>query len=185
MIQEIVHQTEEKMKKAVEVTRHEFSLFRTGRANPGILEHIRVDAYGSLLPLIQVAAVTVPDPRMLLITPFDRNLLSHIEKAILKSDVGITPGNDGAAIRLHIPALNEQRRKEIVKQVHHRAEVGRASLRTVRHEAIKHLQNDKKTAVITEDDEKRAEDQVQKLVDKYIHEIDQLIKAKETELMEV
>src|SRR5579859_2050017 len=129
MIPELIKETEEKMKKAIEATRHEFSLVRTGRANPGILEHIKVDLYGASLPLNQVAAVTVPEPRQLLITPFDRNALAHIEKAILKSDVNITPNNDGTGIRLNIPQLNEERRKDLIKQIHHKAETGRVSIR--------------------------------------------------------
>jgi len=111
MIPELLKEAEEKMKKAVEVTRHEFTLIRTGRASPAILEHVRVEVYGQQLPLNQVAAVSVPEPRQLLITPFDRNALGAIEKGLLKSDVGITPNNDGNNIRLNIPQLNEERRK--------------------------------------------------------------------------
>ncbi|CCW35348.1 ribosome recycling factor [Chthonomonas calidirosea] len=185
MIQETLREAEERMKKAVEATQHEFSLIRTGRANPAILEHVRVDAYGTTLPLNQVASISVPEPRQLLITPFDRNILPQIEKGILKSDVGITPTNDGSALRLNIPPLNEERRKELIKQVHQKAEQGRASIRTVRHEAIKKLQTAKKASEISENEEKRAEEQVQKLVDKYTAEIDHLMKVKEAELMEV
>jgi ribosome recycling factor len=185
MIPELIKDAEEKMKKAIEATRHEFAQIRTGRANPGILEHVKVEAYGSTLPISQVATVTVPEPRQLLITPFDRNMLSAIEKAIQKSDVNITPNSDGVGIRLNIPPLNEQRRKELIKQVHGKAETGRVSVRTVRQDAIKKLQNAKKASEISENDEKRAADQVQKLVDKYIVEVDQLTKAKEAEMMEV
>jgi ribosome recycling factor len=185
MIPELIKETEEKMKKAIEATRHEFSQVRTGRANPGILEHLKVEMYGATLPLNQVAAVTVPEPRQLLITPFDRNALAHIEKAILKSDINITPNNDGTGIRLNIPQLNEQRRKELIKQVHQKAETGRVSIRTVRQDAIKRLGQAKKAAEIPENDEKRAAEQVQKLVDKYIVEVDHLTKAKEAELMEI
>jgi ribosome recycling factor len=187
MIPELLKETEDKMKKAVEATRHEFTLIRTGRASPAILEHVKVDLYGTTMPLNQVAAVTVPEPRQLLITPFDRNALGAIEKGILKSDVNLTPNNDGAGIRLNIPTLNEERRKELIKSVHQKGEHGRASLRTVRQDAIKHLQAAKKVKEnpISENEEKRAEDQVQKLVDRYQAEIDQLIKAKEAELMEV
>ena len=137
MIPELIKDAEEKMKKAIESTRHEYSQVRTGRANPGILEHLKVDMYGSSLPLNQVAAVSVPEPRQLLITPFDRTALAHIEKAIMKSDVGITPNNDGTGIRLNIPPLTEQRRKDLIKQVSQKAEQGKASIRTVRQEAIK------------------------------------------------
>lgn len=185
MIPELLKDTDEKMKKALEAMQHEFSLIRTGRANPGILEHVRVEMYGSQLPINQLAAITVPEPRQLLITPFDRNALAHIEKAILKSDVNITPNNDGTGIRLNIPALNEQRRKELIKQVHQKAEHGRASLRTVRQESIKKVQAAKKAAEVSENDEKRTADQIQKLMDKHMAEIDQHTKTKEAELLEV
>lgn len=187
MIPELLKETEEKMKKAVEVTRHEFTLIRTGRASPAILEHVRVEMYGQQMPLQQVAAVSVPEPRQLLITPFDRNALGAIEKGLMKSDVGITPNNDGQNIRLNIPALNEERRKDLIKQVHQKAETGRVSVRTVRQDAVKRLQAQKKAKEnpISENEEKRAADQVQKLVDKYVVEIDHLTKAKEAEMLEV
>jgi ribosome recycling factor len=187
MIPELIKDAEEKMKKAIEATRHEFSQVRTGRANPGILEHLKVDMYGSSLPLNQVAAVSVPEPRQLLITPFDRTALAHIEKAIMKSDVGMTPNNDGTGIRLNIPALTEQRRKDLIKQVSQKAEQGKASVRTVRQEAIKKLSNARKDKEnpISETEEKRAAEQVQKLTDKSIAEVDALTKAKEADLMEV
>src|SRR5579871_3207315 len=185
MIPEVMKETEERMRKSVEATRHEFTLVRTGRASPAILEHVKVDMYGTTMPLNQVASVTVPEPRQLLITPFDRNALSHIEKAILKSDVNLTPNNDGTGIRLNIPPLNEERRKELIKQVNQKAEHGRVSIRTVRQDAIKKLQAAKKASEISENDEKRAVDQIEKLVHKYIAEMDQLNKAKEAEMMEV
>ena len=187
MIPELIKDAEEKMKKAIEATKHEYSLIRTGRANPGILEHIRVEMYGSTMLLSQIAAVSVPEPRQLLITPFDRTALAHIEKAIMKSDVGITPNNDGSGIRLNIPALTEQRRKDLIKQVSQKGEQGKASVRTARQEAIKKLSNGRKDkeSPISENEEKRAADQVQKLTDKYIAEVDSLTKAKEVDLMEV
>jgi ribosome recycling factor len=185
LIPQLLKDTEEKMKKSVEAARHEFTLVRTGRASPAILEHVTVDLYGTTMPLNQVAAVTVPDPRQLLITPFDRHALSHIEKGILKSDVHLTPNNDGIAIRLNIPPLNEERRRDLIKQVHQKAEIGRVAVRNNRHEAIKHLQQSRKSSEISENEEKRAADQVQKLVEKYIAEIDHHTKAKEAELMEV
>ena len=187
MIPDMLKDAEEKMRKAVDSTRHEFSLIRTGRANPEILEHVRVDFYGTSMKLNEVAAISVPEPRQLLITPFDRNALGAIEKGIMKSDVGITPNNDGNGIRLNIPQLNEERRKELIKQVHGKSEHGRVSVRTVRQDAMKQLQamrKDKENP-ISENDEKRAQDQVQKLVDKYIAEIDVLTKTKEVEMLEV
>lgn len=187
MVVELLKEAEERMKKSIEATRHEFSLIRTGRANPAILEHVQVEAYGTVMPLNQVAAVTVPDPRQLLITPFDRNLLSAIEKGILKSDVNITPTNDGTSIRLTIPPLNEERRKELIKQVHKKAEDGRVAVRNVRHDVIKRLQAQKKAKEnpLSEDEERRAEEQVKKLVDKYVAEIDQITRVKEAEMLEV
>lgn len=187
MIPELLKETEDKMRKSIDATRHEFTLIRTGRANPTILEHVRVELYGQTLPLNQVAAITVPEPRQLMITPFDRTALPHIEKGIMKSDVNITPNSDGTNIRLNIPPLNEQRRKEMIKIVHQKAEHGRVSIRTVRQDSVKKLQAQKKAKEypISENDEKRASDQVQKLVDKYIAEIDQITKAKEAEMMEI
>jgi ribosome recycling factor len=160
---------------------------RTGRANPGILEHVKVDMYGASMPLNQIAAISVPEPRQLLITPFDRNALPHIEKGIMKSDIGLTPGNDGSSIRLNIPPLTSDRRKELIKHVNQKAEHGHVSLRTVRQDAIKRLQAARKDKEnpLSENDEKRAADQVQKLVERYIVEVDQLTKAKEAELLEV
>lgn len=187
MIPEILKEAEARMGKCVEATRHEFTLIRTGRASPAILEHVKVDLYGASLPINQVAAVTVPEPRQLLITPFDRNALSHIEKGILKSDLNLNPNNDGTAVRLNIPPLNEERRRELGKQVHQKAESGRVAVRNVRHDAVKKLQaarKDKESG-ISENEEKRATEQVQKLVEKYIVEIDHFAKAKEAELMEV
>ncbi len=185
MIPELLKDTEEKLRKALEATKQEFAQIRTGRAHPGLVEHIKVDAYGSSLPLNQVATVTVPEPRQLHIAPFDRSLLNVLEKAILKSDIGINPNNDGVAIRLNIPPLNEQRRKELIKQVSQKAEHGRVSLRTVRQEAHKKLQASRKAGEISEDDERRGMDQIQKLVDKYIALVDEATRAKDAELMEV
>lgn len=187
MIPELLKETEERMKKCVESARHEFTLIRTGRASPAILEHVQVEVYGSLLPINQVAAVSVPEARQLLITPFDRGILGAIEKGIMKSDVNLTPNNDGTAIRLNIPALNEDRRKEMIKVVHQKAELGRVAVRNVRHDSVKKLQTARKDKEnpIAENDEKRGADQVQKLVEKYTLEIDHLCKAKEVEMMEV
>ncbi len=187
MVPELLKECEDKMRRAVEATSHEFTLIRTGRANPGILEHVKVDAYGSSLPLNQVAAITVPEPRQLMITPFDRNLISAIEKGLLKSDVNLTPNSDGMNLRLNIPQLNEERRKDLIKQVHQKAEHGRVGVRNVRQDANKRLQAAKKdkTTPLPENDEKRANEQVQKLADRFIAEIDAVTKIKEAELMEV
>jgi len=185
MIQDLLREAEEKMKKSVEATRHEFTQIRTGRANPAMLEEIRVAYYGTELPLEQVASITVPEPRQLLITPFDRNALPHIEKAILKSELNLTPNNDGASIRLNIPPLTEERRKELIKQLHKKAEQGHAAIRNIRHDINNHLKAMTKAKEIGEDEEKRAVEKVQKLTDQYIAEIDRATKAKEQELMEI
>jgi ribosome recycling factor len=184
-IQELLREAEEKMKRAVEATRHEFTQVRTGRANPAMVEHITVTYYGSDMHVRDLATITVPEPRQLLITPFDRNALGPIEKAILKSDLNLTPGNDGAAVRLSIPPLTEERRKEFIKILHKKAEVGHASIRTVRQDVNNHLKALVKSKECGEDEEKRAVDKVQKLTDQYIAEIDKATKAKEIELMEV
>ncbi len=176
---------ESKMAKSVEATIHEFTLIRTGRANPTMLEHIVVTAYGSELPLQQVATVTVPEPRQLLITPFDRSTLGAIEKAILKSDLNLTPANDGQAIRLSIPPLTEERRKEFIKTLHKKVELGHAAIRNVRHEAINHLRALVKNKECGEDDEKRAQDKLQKTTDQHIGRIHEAAKVKEQELLEV
>ncbi len=187
MIPDLLKDADDKMRKAVESARHEFTLIRTGRATPEILEHVKVDIYGTTMRLNEVAAISVPEPRQLLITPFDRNAIAPIEKGIQKSDVNITPNSDGTSIRLNIPPLNEERRRELIKQVHIKAEHGRVSVRTVRQDAMKHLQTLRKDkeSPISENDEKRAQEQVQKMVEKHIAEIDALTKAKEIDMMEV
>ncbi len=185
MIPDLIREAEDKMKKSVEATRHEFTLIRTGRANPAMLEDIKVSYYGSDLPIQQVASVTVPDPRQLLITPFDKNALAAIEKAIQKSELNLTPNNDGTAIRINIPPLTEERRKEFIKQLHKKAEAGHAAVRNVRHDVNNHLKAMTKAKECSEDEEKRALEKVQKLTDQYIVEIDKATKQKEQELMEV
>ncbi len=184
-VNELLQSAESKMTRSVEATRHEFTLIRTGRANPAMLEHVVVTAYGSDLPLQQVASITVPDPRQLLITPFDRNNLAAIEKGILKSDVNLTPNNDGTAIRLSIPPLTEERRKELIKLLHKKIELGHAAIRNVRHECHNQLRTLTKNKECSEDDEKRAQEKLQKLTDHYIAEIDKAGKIKEQELLEV
>lgn len=184
-IPDLLKEAEEKMKKSLEATRHEFTLIRTGRASPVILEHITVNYYGSDLPINQVATITVPEPRQLLIVPFDRNALGAIEKAIQKSDLNLTPNNDGTGIRLNIPALTEERRKEFIKTLHKKAELGHAAIRNIRHDCINHLRALTKNKECSEDEEKRAAEKVQKLTDQYIAEIDKAAKLKEQELLEV
>ena len=185
MIQEILAEAEDKMKKSLDATRHEFSLIRTGRANPAILEHVLVSYYGSDLPIRDVATITVPEPRQLLITPFDKGALPAIEKGILKSDLNLTPNSDGIVVRINIPPLNEERRKEFIKALHKKAETGHAAMRNIRHDANNHMKALTKKKEIGEDEEKRATDKVQKFTDQYIGEIEKAKAHKEHELMEV
>ena len=184
-IADYLREAEEKMKKSVEATRHEFTLIRTGRANPSMLEHVTVSFYGTELPIRDVATITVPEPRQLMITPFDKNALGAIEKGILKSDLNLTPNNDGQVVRLNIPSLTEERRKEFIKQLHKKAETGHAAIRNIRHDVNNHLKQLTKNKECSEDEEKRAHDKVQKLTDQYIAEIDKATKQKEAELLEV
>jgi len=184
-VNEVLQTAEAKMVKSVEATRHEFTLIRTGRANPAIVEHITVAAYGAELPLQQVATVTAPDPRQLLITPFDRNTIGAIEKAILKSDLNLTPINDGQAIRINIPPLTEERRRDLIRTLHKKAELGRAAVRNIRHEGHNQLRLMLKNKECGEDDERRADEKLQKLADQYIAQIDEAAKIKEKELLEV
>jgi ribosome recycling factor len=176
---------EERMKKAVEATRTEFTSIRTGRANAALLDHVMVEAYGSEMPLRHVANIAVPDPRSLVVTPHDKSIIGDIRKAIEKSDLGITPNVDGNSIRLGLPQLNEERRKELVKLLHKRAEEGRVAVRNIRRDAHDHLKHGLKDSKITEDENRRGSDQLQKTTDKYIDEIDQLVVHKEKEIMEV
>ena len=185
MIDKALKQAEEKMVKAIEVTREEFVGVRTGRASPALVQRLQVDYYGASTPLQQLAGISVPDPRSLLISPYDRSAISAIEKAILASDIGITPNNDGAAIRLNFPALTEERRKELIKLVRDRSEHGRVSIRNVRRHAKEEIERDRKSGEVSEDDMHRAEKELQKLTDKFISEIDDMLQRKESELMEV
>lgn len=185
MIDDLMKDAEERMKHAVEHAGHEFQTFRTGRANPMMLDRIVVDYHGSPMHINQMANISVPEPRQLLIQAWDRAAVPLIEKAIQKSDLGINPMNDGTGIRLNIPPLTEERRKELVKQLHKRAEESRVAVRNVRRDVDKHLRAEEKGKQYGEDDRRRAEERVQKLTDRYVEQIDNLLKAKETELMEV
>jgi ribosome recycling factor len=176
---------ESKMNKCVESTRAELASIRTGRATPALLDRLHVDAYGQSVPLKQVAGVTTPDARTLVITAWDKNTVGEIRKAIEKSDLGLTPNIDGASIRLIIPPLNEERRRELVKIVKKKGEDGKVAVRNVRHKAHDDIKHQLKGHDITEDDNKRMQDQLQKLTDRYVKSIDDLIVAKEKDIMEV
>src|SRR5579863_608665 len=176
---------ESKMHKCVEATRGEFAAIRTGRASPALLDRIVVEAYGQPAPLKQVAGVSVPDSRTLMITAWDKGVVAEIRKAIEKSDLGLTPNIDGTAIRLVIPPLNEERRRDLAKLVKKKGEDGKIAVRNVRHKAHDELKGQLKNHDITEDDNKRMQDALQKLTDRYVKEIDGLVAAKEKEIMEV
>lgn len=181
-VKELLHDTETKMKKTVEATHREFSTVRTGRASSAILDNIRVEYYGTQTPLKQMAAVTTPDARLVMVQPWDKNALADIEKAILKSDIGIAPTNDGKVIRLSIPPLTQERRAELDKILKKVAEDGHVSIRASRHAAIESVRKLEKDKVITEDEKFKAQDDIQKLTDKYIKEIDTALSAKEKEI---
>lgn len=185
VLKTLLRDTEVRMQKTVEVTRHDLAAIRTGRANPAMVEKVEVEYYGQRMPLNQVATVTAPEPRMLIIAPWDKSSLSAIERAIQKADLGLNPGNDGNVVRLPVPALTEESRKNLIKVVHKRVEEGRVSLRNVRRDAVEHLRKLKKDGEVGEDDEKRTETAVQTLTDRHTHAMDDLQKAKEHELMEV
>jgi ribosome recycling factor len=176
---------ESKMGKCVEAARAEFASIRTGRATPALLDRLHVEAYGQSVPLKQVAGITTPDARTLVITAWDKGVVGDIRKAIEKSDLGITPNVDGTTIRLVIPPLNEERRKDLVKVVKKKGEEGKVAVRNVRHKAHDDLKGQLKGHEITEDDNKRMQDQLQKLTDRYVKTIDDLIAAKEKDILEV
>ena len=181
-IQQITKDCRAAMEKGVESTRREFSSIRSGKAAPNMLDTVRVEMYGSTMAINQVANVTAPEPRVLIVTPFDKSQIKAIEKAIRESDLGFDPAVQGAMIRVPLPSMNEQRRKELVKIVHKLAEEGKIAVRHARTHARDVL---KKLSGVSEDDVKHAEKELQKVHDDYIHKIDDLIKAKEAEIMEV
>jgi len=185
MIDDLIQDAQRRMDKSVETTQHEFNGIRTGRASAALLDHVSVDYYGTQTPLNQLSTINVPEPRMLTIQPFDPNSVATIERAIQESDLGLTPSNDGKLIRLPIPQLTEERRKELVKVVRHMAEEGRVAVRNVRRDAIHHLKELVDKGEVGSDEEHRAEERVQKLTDDHVHEIDELLKRKEAEIMEV
>ena len=184
-IEDLVQDAGRRMDKSVEAAQTEFATLRTGRASPALLDRVQIDYYGQQTPLKQLATISAPEPRMLTIQPFDPNSVSTIERAIQESDLGLTPSNDGKLIRLPIPQLTEERRKELVKVVRHMAEEGRVAVRNVRRDAIHHLKELVDNSEVGSDEEHRAEERVQKLTDEHVHEIDELLKRKEAEIMEV
>jgi ribosome recycling factor len=185
LIDELLADAKERMTKSVDSTRGEFATVRSGRASPHLLDRITVDYYGNPTPLKQLANVAASDARLLTVTPFDKSAIGAIEKAIQESDVGLTPNNDGNVIRLQIPEMTEERRREMVKVVHGVAEEGRVSIRNVRRDIMSDLRDLKKEGEAGEDDERRAEADLQKATDAAVAEIDSLLKGKEEEILEV
>lgn len=184
-LKEILGQTEVRMKKAIEALRHELTTIRTGRAAPSLVEGLEVEAYGSPMPLIQLAQINAPEPRLIQIQPYDRSLIKPIEKAIMASDLGLTPGNDGTVIRLPIPALSEERRRDLVKMLHRKVEDGRVEVRTLRRHAHDEMRKGEKDAGVSADEFKRLEKQLQDLTDRHILQVDEIGEAKEKEILQV
>lgn len=185
MIDDFLGDATERMDKSVEATHEHFNSVRTGRATPALLDRISVEYYGTPTPLKNLATINAPEPRMLTIQPFDPTSIKQIEKTIQESDLGLTPSNDGKIVRLPIPQLTEERRKELVKVVRQMAEEGRVAVRNVRRDAIRHLEDLVKNGNVGDDEERAAESRVQKLTDEHVARIDDLLKRKEAEIMEV
>lgn len=185
LIDELLADAGERMQKSVEATRNEFSTVRTGRASPHLLDRIDVDYYGANTPLRQLANISASEARLLTVTPYDKSSIKAIEKSIMESDIGLTPSNDGSVIRLTIPELTEERRKELVRIVHGIAEEGRVACRNVRRDIMHDLRELKKEGEVGEDEERRAESELQKLTDKHTADIDSFLSGKEEEILEV
>ncbi len=185
MLKEIYSEAQARMNGAIQALEEDLAGIRTGRAHPALVEKISVEYYGIPTPLVQLASISVPEPRSLLIRPFDATSLKSVEKAILASDLGLNPNNDGKAIRLNLPPLTEQRRRDLVKVVHHRLEEARVAVRNIRRDSVKDLQELKEEKLISEDDQVRGEEEMQKITDRYIEEINSIGEKKEREILEV
>ena len=183
MLNTIKQDAQQRMTKSVEALRHELQRLRTGRASTALVEHLKVNYYGSDVPISQVANIAVADARSLTITPWEKTMVQAVEKAILASDLGLNPTTAGTVIRLNMPPLTEERRKELAKHVSHEGETAKVAVRNIRRDAMHHVKELLKDKKITEDEERRAEDDVQKLTDKFVKEVDSVVKAKEDELM--
>lgn len=184
-LKEVMNEAHEKMKKTIEAVHREFNTIRTGRASSALVESIKVEYYGTPTPMKQLASISIPDPKLIVIQPWDASVLGEIEKAILKSDIGITPLNDGRAIKLGIPSLTQERREELVKVIKKMAEDGRVSIRSIRREINEKIKVLEKGKTISEDESKKSVEDIQKLTDKETKEIDEILAKKEKELMEV
>jgi ribosome recycling factor len=185
MIDKSLKETEARMKKAVQALQDELVTIRTGRASPALIERLHVEYYGVSTPLNQIATISAPEARLLVVQPWDHSVLGAIEKAILKSDLGLNPTNDGRVIRVMIPYLSEERRKELIKIVHKKAEEGRVAIRNCRRDGLEDLQKLQKDKFISEDDFKRGKEELQKLTDRFIERVDEVVGNKEEEILEV
>jgi len=185
LLEEVLEDAERRMKKAVEHLKEDFAAVRTGRASAALLNRVFVNYYGQQTPLNQIASIAVPEPSLLVVSPYDKSVIGEVEKAILASDLGLTPVSDGNVLRLPVPKLTEERRKELTRLVRAKAEEGRVAVRNIRRDAIEDLRSFEKGGEITKDDLHRGQEEVQKLTDRFIGEIDEMLKVKEKELMEV
>lgn len=185
MIKDMLSSAESRMRGAIQVLHDDLAAIRTGRANPGLVEKMQVEYYGTPTPLMQLASISVPEPRSLMIKPFDPTTIKVIEKAIQASELGLNPNNDGKVIHLNLPPLTEERRRDLVKHVHHRLEESRVAVRNIRRDAHNDMRDFEKEKLISEDDLERGEDDLQKLTDRFVEEIAEMGKKKEAEIMEV
>jgi ribosome recycling factor len=185
MLNDIKKDAQSRMTKSIEALRHTLTKVRTGRASPSLVDHLKINYYGSEMPLSQVASIAVADARSLVITPWEKNMVAAVEKAIYASDLGLTPNTAGTTIRINLPPLTEERRKELSKHVHAEGEDAKVAIRNIRRDANQHVKELLKDKKITEDEERRSEDDIQKLTDKAIKDVDEVVKAKEQELMAV
>ncbi|WP_196594100.1 ribosome recycling factor [Pectinatus sottacetonis] len=185
MIKDVLNSGEQRMKKAIEALKREYSILRAGRATPALLDRVMVDYYGTPTPINQVANISVPEPRMLVIAPWEKSMLHEIEKAIMKSEIELSPNSDGSVVRLAIPQLTEERRIDLVKTVNKKAEEAKVGLRNIRRDANDDIKKMEKSKDITEDEAKKAQDDMQKLIDKYVDEVNKIKTSKEKEIMEV
>jgi len=184
-IEEFLADAKRRMDKSIEATHHEFNSIRTGRASPALLDRVTIDYYGTPTPLKSLASISAPEPRLLVVQPFDPGSIKNIERAVQESDLGLTPSNDGKVVRLPIPALTEERRKDLVKVVRRVAEDGKVAIRNVRRDVMRHLEELVRNGDVGDDEERRAEDRVQKVTDEHVARIDEMLKRKEAEIMEV
>ncbi|MFM2007291.1 MAG: hypothetical protein RLZZ09_2946 [Pseudomonadota bacterium] len=185
MIDDLQKRTAERMSKSIDSLKHELAKIRTGRAHPSLLDHIVVSYYGNDVPLSQTANVTIEDARTLAVTPWERNMIQAIEKAIMSSDLGLNPNTTGTVIRVPMPPLTEERRRDLIKVVRHEAENAKVAIRNIRRDANTELKNALKDKLVSEDEERRSQEQVQKLTDQYVKEVDSVLEKKETDLMAI